>query len=107
MKITHRFVAFMYPQVHRALDGVRALRADAALARRASARAQLPRRRQAELRALYLSPGPPPDTARSTQAQRAGAVRHREHWFGPRGTTAVVVCALIVVVVAIAAPLAG
>ena len=40
MKITQRFVAFMYAQVHRALDGVRALRADAALARRASARAQ-------------------------------------------------------------------
>ena len=32
---------------------------------------------------------------------------HREHGFGTRGTTAVVVCALVVVVVAIAAPLAG
>jgi len=85
MKTVHNFVAYVLTWAHRALDGVCALRADAARARRASAMAQLSRRGRAELRALYLSPGQIPEHAPPATTGRANHSRHRMHWLGQRG----------------------
>ena len=108
MKNARNFIAHVSALILRALDGLRALRKDAELARHASTRAELPRRSQSELRALYLAPGePPPAEASAPSAARVGSASHRAHGHGHRSLTPLAVCAVLVVVVAIALPHSG
>jgi len=108
MKNAHHFAANdLSSKFQRALDAFRALRNDAALAHRASATAQLSRRSPAELRALYLAPGHAPENAPSTATPKPGRANRRGHWLDHRGVTAITVCALLVVVVAIVMPHSG
>jgi hypothetical protein len=104
MKTAHGYVEYAQSKLHRAIDTLRALRADAELAGRASAIAQLSRRSESALRQLYVAPRAMPDKARSVQAPASASTGPRLQWIGQLGATAVAVCLLLVVVIVMVVP---
>jgi len=94
---------------HHTFDTLAKCREEAIRAREAAAEAALPRRALAALRAAYVSDRQDrrPPTARealSALERRNGAQRSRR--LAPLGTAAVAACALLIVVIVLAAPAA-
>lgn len=103
-ELTVRFTA----QAQRALEAIAAWRIEAARARRAAAMAELPRRSQARLRRLYLSPREAVHTEDGDRARdRASVAPPRGGRLSPFGTNLVAVGAVLLLVVALCGPHLG
>jgi hypothetical protein len=102
----HDLASRVAMRAHQALDTLEAYRHEARRAREAAADAELPRRARDALRARYV-PHDKPDLAMVRDAlsalERRAHTRHTRR-LAPLGTTAVAVCALLIVVVVLAAP---
>ena len=99
MNTSHGYVANALTRLHRVVAALRALHADAVLARRASTIAQLSRRNGSALRELYLAPFVGPDKTQAEPADASASAGPRLQWIGQLGATTVAVCLLLVVVV--------
>ena len=102
MKNAQWFATRFLMRTRRVREGFRALRDDAALAQHAAALAQLPRRRQAHLRELYLAPRPMPAPRTTAPAAAPTNAAPRDRWSGQGIGTLVVCCAVLMIVVAVA-----
>ncbi len=97
-ELTVRFTA----QAQRALEAIAAWRIEAARARRAAAMAELPRRSQARLRRLYLSPREAVRTEGGSRVlDRAAAELPRGGRLTPLGTALLAVGTVLLLVVAL------
>lgn len=89
-------------QAQHALEAIAAWRSEAARARRAAAMAELPRRSQARLHRLYLSPLEAVRPEGGSRSQhRAAAAPPRGRRLASLGTTLVTVGAMLLLVVAL------
>jgi hypothetical protein len=104
MNTSERYVEFRPSKSHRPVSAFGALCADAELANRASAMAQLSRRNQRALRELYFAPRVQPDKERAAQGVSSTSDGPRLQWIGELGATAVAVCLVLVVVIVMAMP---
>jgi len=104
MNTSDGYVELGPSKARRLVTALRALCADAELANRASAMAQLSRRNERALRELYLAPRVQPDKERAARGVSSTSDGPRLQWIGQLGATAVAVCLVLVVVIVMAMP---
>jgi|KBSMisStandDraft_5_1062788.scaffolds.fasta_scaffold02818_9 hypothetical protein len=104
MNTTHSYVEYGLPKLYRVAAALRALRAEAEVAGRASTIAQLSHRNGRNLRELYRVPRLAPDDDRAARAVSSTSAGPRLQWIGQLGATAVAVCLLLVVVIVMVVP---
>ena len=102
MKNAQWFLTRSLMRTRRARDSIHTLRKDMALAQQAASIAELPRRRQAQLRNLYLAPGPMPAAHATAPAAVSANPATRDRWLGQGMGTVILCCAVLMIVVAVA-----